>query len=198
VTPFFDHGDVAVLRYLWFGRPFWAIPARIVEDRDERTVLWVAPGTTYLRPHLRLTMAEIAADEWVPREHPWQGNGTLMISCRDEPHSVWLFWDAAGEHESWYVNLELPWRRTRLGFDSRDHQLDVVIERDRTWRWKDERELRDAVEVGLLTREEARRIRGDGERVVAALDELVPTGFERWRPEPSWWLPELPRDAAVV
>jgi hypothetical protein len=178
----FRAGDVAALQYLWFGRPFWSIPTRVIEDGAERTVVWVAPGTRYRRPDRRLTMAEIAANEWTPVEHPWTGNGALMISRPNEPYSVWLFRNNEGEHESWYVNLELPWQRTRLGFDSRDNQLDIVVHSDRTWRWKDEEELRDAVTAGLLTAVEADEIRADGERVVAQLDRLLPTGFEDWSP----------------
>jgi Protein of unknown function (DUF402) len=178
----FRAGDVAVLRYLWYGRPFWSLPTRVVEDGAERTVLWVAPGTRYRRPGHRLTMAEIAANEWTPVEHPWTGNGTLMISHPAEPYSLWLFWNEEGEHASWYVNLELPWQRTELGFDSRDHQLDIVVRADRSWQWKDEDELRDAVAAGLLTAGEADDIRAAGERVVAQLDRLLPTGFENWRP----------------
>ena len=106
----------------------------------------------------------------------------MVISAPHEPYSLWLFWSEAGEHESWYVNLELPWRRTESGFDSRDHQLDIVIRRDRTWQWKDEDELRDAVAAGLLTARDADEIRADGERVVAQLDRLLPTGFETWAP----------------
>jgi Protein of unknown function (DUF402) len=140
----------------------WELRAHVVEDGPERTVIWVAPGTRYRRPDRRLTMAEIAANEWTPVERPWTGNGSLMISRPREPYSVWLFWNEAGEHESWYVNLELPWRRTESGFDSRDHQLDIVILRDRSWQWKDEDELCDAVEAGLLTAREADQIRADG------------------------------------
>jgi hypothetical protein len=182
VTPPFAAGSFAVLRYLWFGRPFWSIPAHVVEDGDDRTVVWVAPGTRYLRPERRLTMGEIAANEWVPSEQAWTGNGALMIARRGDPYSIWLFWADDGTHASWYVNLELPWRRTEVGFDSRDHQLDVVVRRDRSWRWKDEDELRDAVHVGLLTIEEGTGVRADGERVVAQLDRLLPTGFESWSP----------------
>jgi hypothetical protein len=178
----FRAGDVAVLRYLWFGRPFWSLPTRVVEDCAERTVLWVAPGTLYRRPAHRLTMAEIAANNWTPVDHPWTGHGTLMISRPAEPYSLWLFWNEEGEHASWYVNLELPWQRTELGFDSRDHQLDIVVRADRSWQWKDEDELRDAVAAGLLTAGEADDIRAAGERVVAQLDRLLPTGFENWRP----------------
>jgi Protein of unknown function (DUF402) len=195
VTGAFDAGDVAVLRYLWFGRSFWEIPTRVVEDGAERTVVWVAPGTRYRRPHRRLTMAEIAANAWTAGEHSWTGNGTLMISRRGDPYSLWLFWDDDGSHASWYVNLELPWRRTSLGFDTRDHQLDIVIRADGAWRWKDEDELRDAIDVGLLRVEEARRIHADGEGVIAQLHRLVPTGFEDWRPAPDWEQPVLPENA---
>lgn len=38
-----------------------------------------------------------------------------------------------------YVNIEEPWQRTPIGFDSRDHLLDIVVTVDlSTWHWKDE------------------------------------------------------------
>jgi hypothetical protein len=35
----------------------------------------------------------------------------------------------------WYVNLEQPQRRSRLGFDFEDRLLDVFVEPDGRWRW---------------------------------------------------------------
>jgi hypothetical protein len=191
-------GEVAVLRYLWFGRPFWALPVRVIEDSAARTVVWVAPGTAYRRPRRRLSMAEIAANDWTLEEFPWVGNGTLMISRAGDPYSLWLFWADDGSHRSWYVNLELPWRRTERGFETMDLMLDVIVENDRSWRWKDEDELRDSVAAGLLTEREVRSIRRDGDSVVAALQELLPTGYEDWRPNEAWALPELPGEWAAV
>ena len=42
--------------------------------------------------------------------------------------------------------------RTRLGFDLRDHQPDIVIEPNRAWRWKDEDELDICVKAAIEPR----------------------------------------------
>jgi hypothetical protein len=99
------------------------------------------------------------------------------------------------EH-AWYVNLQEPLRRTPLGFDTCDQLLDLVRTRDGKWRWKDERELGAAVERGFLSNEEAAAIRAEGERVIAA--DPFPTGWEDWRPDPSWPAPALPPGWDVV
>jgi len=94
------------------------------------------------------------------------------------------------------VNLEAPWRRHRLGFDSEDHLLDVVIEPDLSaWKWKDEDELAWAVTDGRYTEADAERFRSEGLRAVDHLMRREPPldePWERWRPDPSWPLPTLP------
>jgi len=71
----------------------------------------------------------------------------------------------------------------------------VVIDPDLSWRWKDEEELEEAVRLGLLTRQAADGIRAEGERVIARLEARNPPfcdGWERWRPDPAWPIPQLP------
>ena len=88
------------------------------------------------------------------------------------------------------MNLEAAWQPFALGFDTEDHILDIWVERDGTWRWKDEDELEVALETGFVTPEEAAAIRAEGERVVA--EWPFPTGWEDWEPDPSWPVPRLP------
>ena len=129
----------------------------------------------------------------------WLWNRVLRTIRFGERHSLDLFWDDdSGDFVGWYVNLQTPLRRSRLGFDTTDHALDVWVEPDRQWRWKDEADLATCVELGLFTAHEAAEIRAEGERVIAALPELIPTGWEDWRPDPAWQLPELPAGWDVV
>ena len=39
------------------------------------------------------------------------------------------------------------------------------------------------MDLGLFSEAEARAIRAEGERVIGRLDGLIPTGWERWRPD---------------
>ena len=88
----------------------------------------------------------------------------------------------------------MPSRRS--GFDTTDWQLDLWVEADGTVHWKDEDDLARAVELGILTAEEARLARDEANRV---LDEWpFPTGWEDWRPDPAWPTPSLPDGWDVV
>lgn len=108
---------------------------------------------------------------------------------------MYVSWNDEDEFAGWYVNLEDPWRRSPFGFDSTDHLLDIRIGPDRTWRWKDEDHLAEAVEIGLFTAECARAIRAEGERAIARIQAwTIPfdEGWENWRPDPEWALPSIP------
>jgi hypothetical protein len=88
-------------------------------------------------------------------------------------------------------------RRTRLGFDKRDFQLDIVIQPDHQWRWKDEDELDLAIELGRLTPEQGNAIRAEGQRAVAELESNAgpyAAGWEHWQPGADLSFPKLPSD----
>ena len=51
-----------------------------------------------------------------------------------------------------------------------DQLLDVVIDPDLSWRWKDEDELREAVELGLMSEGRADAVRREAERAIERLE----------------------------
>ena len=184
------HGDTVLLRFVSFGHIRQAVPHTLVELTDERVVLWVPDGTRTQRfagPPLS-EVDDFASNDWSLRESVWR-NDALRITRFGDAHSLWLFW-RDGQFADWYVNLQDPLRPTPLGWDTRDHALDVTVEPDGTWSWKDEHHLAAAVARGRFTEQEARAIRAEGERVIAA--RPWPTGWEEWQPDPGWTRPELP------
>lgn len=84
--------------------------------------------------------------------------------------------------KGWYINLEQPWRRTTVGFDTRDDVLDVTVADDLSdCRLKDEDELQHAVRVGLFSEAEAESIRLVAEIAIGDVKQ-------RWWPfdESTW------------
>src|SRR5258708_7659187 len=83
----------------------------------------VAPDPPREPPHKRWTAGPtgrvLADSAW------WADTLRLMFSGRS--HSVWLTWRPDGGFVGYYVNLEEPFRRTRIGFDTNDHTLDIVV-----------------------------------------------------------------------
>ena len=188
--------DQVLFRFVWPWRVFSAIPATVVEHTAARTVLWITPGTPVRWPRggARVPISELQEGDWAYEEAHWYG-GRLMLHERGASHAVYVQWGRDGEFLGWYVNLEDPWRETTLGFDTTDHLLDIWIDPDRTWRWKDEDHLAEAVEVGLFTREKADAVREEGKRGIERIETWKPPfseEWEKWRPGEAWPLPQIP------
>ena len=111
----------------------------------------------------------------------------ICLGRAGRSHSIYLFFSPDGAFEHWYVNFEQPLRRTLVGYDTFDHKLDLIVMLDGTYRWKDEDELEQAAALGIV---DAAAVRAEGQRV---LEEWpFPTGWEEWRPDPTWPAPQLP------
>ena len=180
------------------GQISWVRPVTVVVDENARNVLFICAGTPTKEP-VQLDGSPI------PRSMPYEerfklalrlGDGnwgthqTLLITPPGRAHSIWLFWTETWDFLGWYVNLQEPQVRTPVGFDTVDQVLDIWVEPDLSWSWKDEDELEAAVRLGRFTPGEAAAIRAEGERVIASWP--FPTGCEDWRPDPSWPIPRLP------
>jgi len=184
--------DVA-LREIRFGRVWRAIPCRIVEERDDRIVLWSPRGITRYVP-----VDEAGKEIRIPRADWLLGTRTtvsesLVLMRPGARHSIWLFCDEDDRFLHLNVNFEQPLGRTRVGWDYADDKLDLVVDADGSWRLKDEDELEEAHRLGLL---DASKVRMEAKRVLAA--PPWPTGWEAWRPDPAWPIPELPAGWDVV
>ena len=192
-------GDPILLREVHRGRVWAARPATVVRDTPDLVVAYLAPGMRWKRPvHVhhgeRLRMP---ASEWALEDATWTGPRILHLMRPDQAHAIHLWWLAPDwRFGGWYVNLQEPMRRTPLGFDYMDHMLDIVIEPDLSWRWKDEDELDEAVSIGLVPQHWADDVRREGERVLERLEARQPPfcdGWEAWQPDPDWPLPTLPQ-----
>lgn len=197
-----SRGDPVLLRYVNDGRVSRVLPMNVVADDERATQLFIRAGTRTLTrcepdgsPIPRsLPYAERFARPWVLCPGTWGGAHVLMLAPAGAAASMWAFWDEEWDFQGLYVNLQEPLRRTRFGFDTSDHVLDVVVEPDHSWTWKDEDELAEAIRLGRFTPQEAADVRREGERIVALL-EARSWPFDRdwadWRPGPSWPQPEL-------
>jgi hypothetical protein len=122
-------------------------------------------------------------ERWVSEEPPhlrvWRKNHVLSLTFRGDAHSIWLFWSEDWTFRGWYVQLQKPVVEASTGLETMDHALDVVVEPDGTWRWKDEDDLAEAIRLGVFTPTRPPRF-APRQHVIAA--PPWPTGWEDWSP----------------
>ncbi len=199
-------GETVVLHEVWRDRVWAARPMRVVRDDGDFVALWFPKGTRWKAPTTPPTRvreptrgerlaATAALGDWVFRDAEWDVDTLSLIRAGDW-HALWVSWLDSGEHWGWYVNLQEPFRRTTRGFATMDLMLDVIIDPDGSWRWKDEDELDALVARGVFTPSVAARVREEALRVVDCLHRHAPpfdAPWPEWRPDPAWRLPQLPR-----
>ncbi|MFF5145948.1 DUF402 domain-containing protein [Streptomyces sp. NPDC013157] len=181
-----------------------ARPVTVVRDDEELLAVWLAPGTECVRPVLAdgssLGEEPLESRYTKPRSVThghWRGTGVLKLARPGQPWSVWLFWEPGWQFKNWYVNLEQPLVRWGGGVDSEDYFLDISVHPDRSWQWLDEDEFAQAQQDGLMDAETAAAVRTAGLAAVAdveAWEAPFSSGWQHWRPDPSWAVPSLPED----
>lgn len=202
----FAEGRTVLYRNTQFGRLVALWPGRVISDDDRGLLLWLAPGSAMaseISTEGRL-IRQMPFTEWVTldrvlRTHTWSGPGILQFIPAEGDHSVWFFRDAEGTFQSWYVNLEdhaIRWDDGDLaGVDVIDQDLDIVVDPDRTWRWKDEDEFTERLalpEHYWVPDEQA--VREEGRRVVKLIEAGAFPFDGTWtdfRPDPSWPVPAV-------
>ncbi len=186
-------GDPVLFRSVYDGQVQSAGPMRYVGESDGRHVLYVRPGDE----HRRRSTWSVWDRDAVPAPHVWERTHVLWhVREGEDLHGLALFWDVDWRFLGWYVNLQAPLVVRGDRFDTTDWALDVWVEPDGRWEWKDDDHFAAAVSRGFLAGETAAEIRAEGERVIAG--KPWPTGWEDWRPPPEWEPLPLPEDWHVV
>jgi Protein of unknown function (DUF402) len=195
----FAEGDSVLLRSVYGGHVRWTFPHRYVGDHEGRILLYCGPGNEgRLVPRrddgleaVEAWMGGDPAEPWV-----WQWSNVLRLIRPGDWHDVEVWWDESWSFLGWYVNLQEPLRDSPFGYDTCDLALDVWVEPDHSWSWKDEDHLALLVAGGAISEHVAREIRAVAEHVIDS--RPWPTGWESWRPPSTWDPLRLPEGWDVV
>ena len=187
-------GDRIVYREVLRGRVWTAKPVTVVQDTIDLVALYLPAGTLCKFPG---DGYDRRRDHWPLVDMVWRYTDVLHLITPGAGHALWVMWDIGhAALRCWYVNLQEPIRRTSVGFDTMDHELDVVVSPDRSdWQLKDEEQLARSQHIGLYTDEEARAIRAEAERAIGLMQAREPPwddGWEHWHPPAHWPMPQLP------
>lgn len=200
--PFWRRGEHITWAYGLPGRPSWVYPMTVVQDDADALVTWLTVGTLG-RVQIRADGRELRADRTdvftAPRKEvvrPFAAHHTLRIHQPGRQWSTLLFFESdTGTFVGWYANIEEAHVRDARATYSRDHVLDVWVQPDRTFWRKDEDELELAVEQGRYTAEEAAAITAVADEIAGVIRAWGPPfcdGWETFRPDPDWSVPQLP------
>jgi hypothetical protein len=147
VPPTYAYGQIVLHRGFNRDELHWVTANRVVLHDHRGLLLWRAPGAAFAtrftadgRLLRDMTLPEWASQRTELRVRPWHGPSVLTLVRPGRMHSVW-WWFRDGLFDGWYVNLEQPSVLWGGGVDFSDQDLDLVVNPDRTWSWKDEHEL---------------------------------------------------------
>ena len=166
----FAPGATITVREVLQGQTWAEWAETVVRDDGEALATFQRDGTSLAFPEH-------------PRPHPWghlqawRGTSVLKLRRARDWYSVWLFF-THGEFDNWYVNFEQPVVRRADGIDINDLQLDLVVDPDGSWRWKDVEDLAPALASARMDLEQLGA-------VLAAAAEVVDL-LER---DDRWWAP---------
>jgi len=126
----------------------------------------------------------------------------LKIAIPGENYSIIIFKESVtNTFLHWYINLEDKAKRNGFYVDYTDLILDLIIEPNlKDWHWDDEDELKEAVDLGLISEEQSRALYKKGAEIrdLIMSGKSIFNGWEKWRPDPNWKVPVLPEGWDVV
>lgn len=187
----FSQGDVIVRREVFHGAVYSGVPAHVVEDTPDLLAIFVQTGSEIGFPPHKFH------HQWKDRGiFTWQGHGKLSLQRPDDAYSVDVFWDGPDRDFScWYLNLQEPFHRTPLGFDTMDHEIDVLVLPDGSIHEKDQDLFAEAVQNGKFSAAEAGEILTTRDHVVEMVrggDRWWNDNWREWAPPASWTAEALP------
>ena len=193
----------------WGGEIGTARPVTVVEDSPDRIALFTHPGTPLvtrgienrrtldLSERIELYMRALDPEFGDFRRTTSPDRHVLALYGAQSWHSILLFWTIDWRFEFWYVNFHTPMRRLRQGVAFQDCALDIVVQPDMTWTWKDADEFEQLITKGFFSREEGSAVRIEADRMVRTIEGRGTPfcdGWEDWRPDGDWPTPRLPED----
>ncbi|MFW6096791.1 MAG: DUF402 domain-containing protein [Chloroflexota bacterium] len=208
MSEFWEPGAHVVRRGIAYGAVWIVHTMLVVSDAPEQTVLLLVPGAP-CKVSSGLVQRKYSgrennnASRWDEQENPpwqlvdweWQHRRLLVFMEPGAYYAINMVW----KHEcdrflGWYVNFETPFRRTPIGFDTLDLELDLEVRPDYSLHWKDVVEYEEGLRRGAISATLARQIERAKKEVVRRIkrrDEPFDGNWNNWLPEGNWGVPEL-------
>ena len=190
-------GATIVQENYYAGHLITVYPVTVVSDEPDLLVLYTAAGSTRVdgtmrdRPSMALgdRMSVYLDPDPQPLEERAVRAHVLTMNTPDANSSVWLFWSPGWDFLRWYVNLQSPYERTSRGIAigqpplPGDLLLDITVDADLSWSWKDSDEFDAACEAGLLSADDRQLALDEASRMIERIEARASPFDEPW---PAW------------
>ncbi len=198
-------GDVIAWRGIARNRPWHIQSVIVVKDTLDELVVTVLPGaegvaekdyTKGKKNGKRLW--DFANNDWELAKYSWHTNRVLAMVQPEKYYAILYFWHHQhNKFIGYYVNFQLPFQRVHGGINTLDLDLDLVIEPDFSFRWKDQEDYQQAIHHGIISPEWIRGVEGATPEIFDKLDRRhypFDGSWLHWLPDPAWPPPTLPEN----
>ena len=204
-------GTTVTLQECWKDQVWAARPLRVVDDNEARALLWMPKGTVRTIPgypegadasiaRCDRTIANLSASSWEYVEHVWDVS-CLWVLEPNPYFGIWITWNEDHEHIGYYVNFQAPYVRTPIGIATMDYVIDIIVEPDLTWSWKDADEFEQIIDRSIFSTAVIDAVNRSAEEVIGRIERAAypfDGSHLDFVPDPSWPHPELPSIWDVV
>jgi hypothetical protein len=213
VTSYRAAGESCVLRGIVNHQVWLAQSVIVVKDTQDETILLLLPGAQCAFPEgywrwrqndysQGTRWQEAKSDPIVLRKFSWHTNRILIFLEPEKYYSCWLFWDQASDQFScYYINFQLPYRRSHCGFDTLDLDLDIVVDPQYNWKWKDIDEYQEGIQEGGIEDRWVKEIEQSQQEVFDRINSQrypLDGSWLHWQPDPTWVSPTLSASWQVI
>ena len=209
MTKKWKSGDTVAWRGIYNQRVSYMQSAVVVHDCAEEVALAILPGAECCAPEGYIEgkhgtsgqwdrWGEYMKGNWKMQGYAWHTNRLLILLQPEKYYASYYFWRAdTNQFLCYYVNFQLPFHRTEIGFDSFDLELDIVIEPTYEWHWKDVDDYQRGIECGILLTEWVQEINTAKQEVFDKIEKRqypYDGAWLDWMPDPTWSPPKLPEN----
>lgn len=203
------HGDSMTLRGTYEKRIWFVQSAVIVKDSLHEVVAVVMPGAECAASDGYLNGKHGDKGNWnrwedyrsnnpALQKFSWRTNRVLYILEPQKHYAINLFWrDDSNVFSCYYINFQLPIWRSHCGFDSMDLELDLIINPDLSFKWKDFDEYQKGIEHGIIRQDWIQGIEIAKQEIFEKIERRsypFDGSWLNWTPDPTWSPPKLPED----
>ena len=202
-------GDHVALRGVYNKRVWYIQSALVVQDGPEEVALAILPGAECTAPEGYINgkhgpnrqwdrWEDYVTDNWKMQSYIWHTNRLLILLQPEKYYATVYFWQAnENRFLCYYINFQLPFQRTKIGFDTLDLELDIIIEPTFEWQWKDMDDYQSGIVHGVILSKWMQGIEEAQKEIFEKLEKHhypFDGTWLNWMPDPDWSPPKLPEN----